>query len=116
MSVISQIIDNNTNNKYEENIAITDLHMNVDPRDFGAASFSADAIDSLVRYGEEEVMRHWDDIIALKKRIGIDESFRPTIFHPLWPKVMTETTIFSITSSRLSSRPSTSTSATSTYN
>ena len=22
--------------------------------------------------------------------IGIDESFRPTIFHPLWPKVMTE--------------------------
>ena len=90
MSVISQIIDNNTNNKYEENIAITDLHMNVDPRDFGAASFSADAIDSLVRYGEEEAMRHWDDIIALKKRIGIDESFRPTIFHPLWPKVMTE--------------------------
>ena len=35
-------------------------------------------------------MSHWDDIIALKKRIGIDESFRPTILHPLRPKVMTE--------------------------
>ena len=35
-------------------------------------------------------MSHWDDIIALKQRIGIDESFRPTILHPLRPKVMTE--------------------------
>ena len=35
-------------------------------------------------------MSHWDDIIALKQRIGIDETFRPTILHPLRPKVMTE--------------------------
>ena len=35
-------------------------------------------------------MRHWDEIIALKKRIGIDDSFRPTIFHPLRPNAMTE--------------------------
>ena len=35
-------------------------------------------------------MSHWDDIIALKKRIGIDDSFRPVILHPLRPKVMTE--------------------------
>ena len=35
-------------------------------------------------------MSHWDDIIALKQRIGIDESFRPAILHPLRPKVMTE--------------------------
>lgn len=24
-------------------------------------------------------MSHWDEIIALKERIGIDDSFRPTI-------------------------------------
>ena len=35
-------------------------------------------------------MRHWDDIIALKKRIGIDDSFRPVILQPLRPQVMTE--------------------------
>ena len=35
-------------------------------------------------------MRHWDEIIALKQRIGIDESFRPVILQPLRPNVMTE--------------------------
>ena len=90
MSVLSQIIDINCVNKYEDNIAITDLHFNVDPREFGTVSFSPQAIDSLIRYGEEEAMSHWNEIIALKKRIGIKESFRPTILHPLRPKVMTE--------------------------
>ena len=90
MSIVGQIIDMNCVNKYEENIAISDLHMNVDPRSYSTASFSSAAVDSLVRYGEEEAMKHWDEIIALKKRIGIDESFRPTILHPLRPNVMTE--------------------------
>ena len=90
MSVIGQIIDMNCVNKYNENIAITDLHMNVDPKDYSTASFSSEAIDSLVRYGEEEAMRHWDEIIALKKRIGISNSFRPRILHPLRPNVMTD--------------------------
>lgn len=90
MSIVGQIIDMNCVNKYEENIAISDLHMNVDPRSYSTASFSSAAVDSLVRYGEEEAMKHWDEIIALKKRIGIDETFRPTILHPLRPNVMTE--------------------------
>ncbi|MBO7581598.1 MAG: patatin-like phospholipase family protein [Bacteroidaceae bacterium] len=90
MSIVGQIIDMNCVNKYEENKAMTDLYMNVDPRNFSTASFTAAAIDSLVRYGEEEAMAHWDELIALKKRIGIDESFRTTIHHPLRPQVMTE--------------------------
>ena len=90
MSIVGQIIDVNCVNKYDENKAITDLWMNVDPHGYSTASFSAEAIDSLVRYGEEETMRHWDEIIALKKRIGIDETFRPTIYHPLRPNAMTE--------------------------
>lgn len=90
MSIVGQIIDVNCVNKYAENKAITDLYMNVDPHGFSTASFTATAIDSLIRYGEEEAMRHWDDIIALKKRIGIDDTFRPTIYHPLRPQAMTE--------------------------
>ena len=87
-SILGQIIDINCINKYEDNIAITDLHMNVDPRQYSTASFTSEATDSLIRYGEEEAMRHWDEIIALKKRIGIDDSFRPRILHPL-PTVVT---------------------------
>lgn len=90
MSIVGQIIDVNCVNKYDENKAITDLYMNVDPRQYSTASFTAEAIDSLIRYGEEEAMRHWDEIIALKQRIGIDDSFRPTIYHPLRPNAMTE--------------------------
>ena len=90
MSILSQIIDVNCKNKLDENLAITDLHLQVDTKGYGSASFSQAAIDTLIRRGEELAMSHWDDIIALKKRIGIDETFRPTILHPLRPKVMTE--------------------------
>lgn len=90
MSILSQIIDVNCKNKYDENLAITDLHLAVDTKGYGSASFSHAAIDTLIRRGEELAMRHWDDIIALKKRIGIGDDFRPDVQHPLRPQVMTE--------------------------
>ena len=90
MSIISQIVDVNCKNKYDENLAITDLHLQVDTKGYGSASFSQAAIDTLIRRGEELAMRRWNDIIALKQRIGIDDSFRPVILQPLRPKVMTE--------------------------
>ena len=90
MSIVSQIIDINCKNKYDDNVAITDLFMNVDTKGYNAASFSTAAIDTLIRRGEEEAMRHWDEIIALKKRIGIDDSFSPVILQPLRPAVLTE--------------------------
>lgn len=90
MKIVGQIIDVNCVNKYDENKALSDLWMNVDPHGYSTASFTSEAIDSLVRYGEEEAMRHWDEIIALKKLIGIDDSFRPTIYYPLRPDAMTE--------------------------
>ena len=88
MSILSQIIDVNCKNKVDDNLAITDLHMQVDTKGYGSASFSQAAIDTLIRRGEEEAMRHWDAIIALKERIGITEA--PEILHPMRPQVMTE--------------------------
>ena len=90
MKIVGQIIDVNCVNKYDENKAITDLWMNVDPHGYSTASFSAEAIDSLMRYGEEEAMRHWDEIIALKKRIGIPEDAKSEILYPLRPNIMTD--------------------------
>ncbi len=90
MSILSQIIDVNCKNKVDENIKMTDLHMAVDTKGYNAASFTLAAIDTLIRRGEEEAMRHWDQIIALKERIGIDDSFKPVIHYPLRPEVMTE--------------------------
>ena len=90
MKIVGQIIDVNCVNKYAENKALSDLWMNVDPHGYSTASFTSEAIDSLVRYGEEEAMRHWDEIIALKKLIGIDDTFHPVIHHPIRPDAMTE--------------------------
>ena len=90
MSILSQIIDVNCKNKVDENLAITDLHLQVNTKGYNSASFTTAAIDTLIRRGEELAMSHWDDIIALKERIGIDETFRPTILQPLRPQVLTE--------------------------
>ncbi|MBR5686371.1 MAG: patatin-like phospholipase family protein [Prevotella sp.] len=90
MSILSQIIDVNCKNKLEENLAITDLHLQVDTKGYGSASFSQSAIDTLIRRGEEEAMRHWDDIIALKRRIGVPDSYKHPKLYPIRPEVMTE--------------------------
>ncbi len=90
LGILSQIVDVNCKNKVEENLAITDLHLQVNTSGYNTASFSSTAIDTLVRRGEEEAMQHWDELMALKQKIGIGDDFRPTIHHPLRPKVMTE--------------------------
>ena len=46
MSIIGQLVDVNCKNKLDENLAITDLHMAVDTKGYGSASFSAAAIDT----------------------------------------------------------------------
>lgn len=88
--VLGQIVDINCKNKYDENLAITDIHFRINTTGYSTASFTAAAIDTLIRRGEEEAMSRWDDLIALKHRIGIDDDFRPAPLHPLRPNVMTE--------------------------
>ena len=88
MSILSQIIDVNCKNKVDDNIKMTDLHMAVDTKGYNAASFSLEAIDTLVRRGEEEAMRHWDQIMALKARIGVNPDLRKG---PEFDMIMTRT-------------------------
>ena len=90
MSILNQIIDINCKNKYDDNVAITDLLMKVDTKGYSPASFSQAAIDTLIRRGEEEAMRHWDELIALKERIGMKKDSFPELLHPLRPGVMTD--------------------------
>lgn len=70
MSILSQIIDVNCKNKYDENLTITDVPIRVNTTGYGAASFSANAIDTLIRRGEEEAMKHWDELIKLKNDLN----------------------------------------------
>ena len=90
MAILSQIIDVNCMNKYNDNLAITDVPIRVDVTGYSAASFTQAAVDTLIRRGEEEAMRHWDELIALKECIGIDENFKPRRLKPFRPQAMTE--------------------------
>lgn len=73
--VVGQIINLMVENKYEDNVAASDLHVKVNASDYSAASFTPAAIDTLLRRGEETARERWDSLIALKKKIGIDSTF-----------------------------------------
>ena len=90
MSILSQIVDVNCKNKYDENLAMTDVPIRVNTTGYGAASFSANAIDTLISRGDEEAMKHWDELMTLKDRIGIDKTYTPPRLTPLRPAVMSE--------------------------
>lgn len=76
--ILGHIIDVNCKNKFEENIAITDVPIWTNTKGFSAASFSEAAIDSLIKLGEKAAMAHWDELLALKRKMGLTEDYSPT--------------------------------------
>lgn len=73
-SVMNQIININCKKKYEENIAISDVFIQVDVSGYGAASFTSSAIDSLIRRGAEAARKHWDELINIRQSNHIDST------------------------------------------
>ena len=80
-SILAQIVDLNCKNKYEENLRLANIPIRVNVKGYGAASFTAAAIDTLIRRGEEEAMKHWDEFVALKESLGephaVPRSYQP---------------------------------------
>lgn len=69
-SILKRIVDYNTKNKYDENVSITDVYIPVNTHNYSAASFNSAAIDTLINRGEEAAREHWDELVALRERIG----------------------------------------------
>lgn len=63
--------------KYEENKKLVHVYIKPDVTPYSAASFSRDAIDTLIARGERVARSQWDELIRLKKEIGIAENARP---------------------------------------
>ena len=70
--VLSQIIDFNTKNKYENNREMSDVLIKVDVNGYSAGSFTRSAIDTLLARGDHEARNHWDELLALRRRCNID--------------------------------------------
>ena len=77
-TVMMQVIDINTKNKYLENIDGSDVIMKVDVSGYSAASFFSAAIDTLLARGDREARSHWNELLALRRRHAIDSMPRRT--------------------------------------
>lgn len=87
-SIIRQIIDINCKNKYEENLRKTNIHVNVNTSGYSPASFYPAAIDTLIRRGEEEAMKHWNELMSLKKELNIPVEQRERKASPHLPSIL----------------------------
>ena len=71
--VLRQIVDVNCKNKYEENWEMSDVKIRVNTKGYNTASFTSAAIDTMVRRGEEEAMRHWEELMDIRRQTGLSE-------------------------------------------
>lgn len=78
--VIGQIIALHGYEKYARNKERTDLLFRPDVTPYNAASFGTMALDTLIRRGEQVAYNQWDDIMALKKKIGLNDDYQPEIY------------------------------------
>ena len=67
--ILLQIVDFNCKNKFDDNMAITDIPIIVNTEGYSTASFTPSAIDTLIQRGEDAAMEHWDEIVALKEKL-----------------------------------------------
>lgn len=75
MDLINKITDLTGKEKYSKNLEETDLYIKVDVRGYTAASFTLDALDTLMVRGEAAARLEWEPLNALKHKIGIPDDF-----------------------------------------
>ena len=110
-SILLQIVDHNCQHKYEENVAMTDIHIHVNTKGYSSASFSTAAVDTMIRRGEEATMEFWDQLMALRKELNVEcDSPRHTLKERLWNEEWNHST-FNIQNSKPEPKDTTSVSS-----
>lgn len=70
-NVLLQVIDVATNNDYFEKIDDTDIYIKVDVSGYNAASFTTEAIDTLIIRGQEAAQEKWNELLALRHHLDL---------------------------------------------
>ncbi|MEI3154591.1 MAG: patatin-like phospholipase family protein [Odoribacter sp.] len=73
MGIVDQLTSFMGMANYTKNRKAVDLYMNPDLKGYTAASFTPEAIDSMILRGERVARANWDKIIELKEKIGLEE-------------------------------------------
>lgn len=75
IDVVGQIVALHGYDKYTHNTSITDLLIRPNTAPYNSASFTSTALDTLIIRGEEAARRQWNELIALKEKIGTDSIY-----------------------------------------
>ncbi len=79
-NVVGQIVNLMVENKYDENVEKSDVHIKVDVSGYSATSFTAQAIDTLLVRGEDAARSQWDNLLALKRnKLNLSDDFSPVV-------------------------------------
>lgn len=77
-NIVGQIVNLLVENKYQENVSKSDVHIKVNVSGYSATSFTRNAIDTLLIRGESAARKQWDNLIELKeKKLNLPKDFRP---------------------------------------
>lgn len=74
LGIVDQLTSFMGMQSYQKNKDMVDLYMNPGLIGYTAASFNSDAIDTMIMRGERVARANWDEIMALKKLIGVDST------------------------------------------
>lgn len=80
--ILLQLIGLTGQQLYEENKKRTTLYIHPDVKGFSTASFTKQAIDSLIINGEKAALDKWSELIKLKKEIGLAPDYQPAPHGP----------------------------------
>lgn len=75
-NVLGQILNLIGEESYRKNVKDSNIHIKVNVDGYSAASFSHEALDTLMRRGKEATMASWDKLIAVKKEVGISRNYQ----------------------------------------
>lgn len=79
-NVVGQIVNLMVENKYDENVRESDVHIKVDVGGYSSTSFTSVAIDTLLTRGEVAARKQWDNLLALKsEKLNLPEDFSPAV-------------------------------------
>lgn len=82
--ILGQVLDIACKNKFDDNVAKTDIYIQVNVQGYSSSSFKPEAIDTLIERGEYAARMLLPELLALRTRLGVNEANirpRPALQH-----------------------------------
>ena len=76
-AILGQLVDLMGQDQYLKNVEETNVHIKVNVKGYSAASFNAEAVDTLIHRGLVAGEKNKEALMRLKREIGLPEDYRP---------------------------------------